>query len=123
VDRLYQASEGNPGHALDLAEHLSRDGAIAHVEGAWLLPQNIDEIPLPGSRAEAERDKLARLPAPVRSIGQRLSIREGAIPLEMCAALSACEGAPCSTHSMHWYARAFWWAPLMATASRASHCD
>ncbi|HEX6243524.1 MAG TPA: hypothetical protein VFZ61_21575, partial [Polyangiales bacterium] len=94
VDRLYHASEGNPGHAVDLAEHLSGDGAIAHVDGAWLLPQNIDEVALPGSRAEAERERLARLPAAVRDIGRRLSIREGAIPLEMCAALSACEGGP-----------------------------
>src|SRR5262249_55469466 len=49
VDLVHQRSEGNPGHAMDLAEHLSREGIIESTQGAWLLPQSIDEDALPAN--------------------------------------------------------------------------
>ena len=92
AEMVYQRSEGNPGHAVDLAEHLGREGVVAYVEGAWVLPQTIDAASLPANRADAEIARLARLPAHARAIGQALSIREGPIPLEMCAGLAEVEG-------------------------------
>ncbi len=88
VDLIQQRAEGNPGHALDIAEHLTRDGVIAYAEGAWVLPQSVDASALPANRLDAEIARIGRLPESARKLGQALSLREGPIPLEMCAALA-----------------------------------
>ena len=92
VDRLQHSAQGSPAHAIDLAEHLSREGAIAYADGTWLLPQNIDEITLPESRVDAELARLGRLSEEARDLGQKLSIREGTLPLAMCAAIADLPG-------------------------------
>ena len=93
VERIYQRAEGNPGHAIDLAELLSQQGIIAYADGAWLLPLNVDEVELPATRRNVEIARLAQLPDPARRVGQALTIREGVMPLAMCAALADVEGA------------------------------
>ncbi len=92
VDRLQQRAEGSPGTAIDLAEHLSRDGAIVYADGLWLLPNNIDERVLPASRSDAELARLARLPEAARTLGQMISIREGALSQGMCEEIADLHG-------------------------------
>lgn len=92
VDLVYQRSEGNPAHALDLAEHLSREGVIGFAQGAWVLPQVIAAEALPANRVDAELARLGRLSAHARELGQALSVREGPLPLDMCAALADIKG-------------------------------
>src|SRR5262249_13650124 len=87
VGRIHQRAEGNPGHALDLAEHLVREGVISHANASWLLPQTFEEAVLPANRLDAEVARVQRLSPSARRIGQVLSIREGLVPLEMCARL------------------------------------
>jgi tetratricopeptide (TPR) repeat protein len=92
VDLLHQRAEGNPSHAMDLAEHLNRNGVIAFAEGAWVLPQTIDVEALPRSRQDAEMARFAHLAPHARALGQTLGVREGAIPVDMCAGLAEIEG-------------------------------
>lgn len=92
VDLIDQRSEGNPAHALDLAEHLSREGVIRFVQGAWVLPQTIAAEALPADRRGAELARLERLTPQARQLGRALSVREGPIPLDMCAALADIKG-------------------------------
>jgi hypothetical protein len=92
VDLIYQRSEGNPAHAVDLAEHLSREGVIGFANGAWVLPQTIAVGALPANRLDAELARLPRLSPHARELGRALSVREGVIPLEMCAALADISG-------------------------------
>ena len=88
VDLVHQRAEGNPGHAVDLAEHLSREGVIAYSEGAWVLPQSFAAGALLANRLDTEVARIGRLPAQARRLGQTLSLREGPMSLEMCAALA-----------------------------------
>jgi serine/threonine protein kinase len=92
VDVVQQRSEGNPGLALDLAEHLTRDGVVALEEGAWILPQSVPATALPSSRLAAELARLERLPAAARQLGQALSVRSGSLSLAMCARLAEIDG-------------------------------
>ncbi|MEY4575585.1 MAG: hypothetical protein RL701_288 [Pseudomonadota bacterium] len=93
VDVVQQRTEGNPGHAMDLAEHLCREGEVVFAEGAWMLPQSISPEALPANRVAAELARLDRLPPHARQLGQALSIREGHLPLDMCASLAEIEGS------------------------------
>ncbi len=88
VDLLHQRAEGNPAHTMDLAEHLSRERVVVFTEGAWVLPQTIDAGDLPANRVDAEAARLGRLLPHARALGQTLSVREGPIPLDMCAMLA-----------------------------------
>jgi hypothetical protein len=91
VDLVQQRTEGNPGHAMDLAEHLRREGTVALSKGEWVLPQTIAPSALPANRLDAEIARLARLPAAARELGQALSVREGTLPLDMCTTLAEIE--------------------------------
>jgi hypothetical protein len=92
VDLVHQRTEGSPGHAVDLAEHLVREGAISYSGGAWVLPQTVAVEKLPANRVDAEAARLIRLPARARALGQVLSLREGVLPLETVRALAEIEG-------------------------------
>ena len=92
VDLVYERSEGDPAHALDLAEHLSREGVIGFANGAWVLPQMVADGALPANRLDADLARLSRLSVQARELGRALSVREGPIPLEMCAALADISG-------------------------------
>jgi tetratricopeptide (TPR) repeat protein len=94
VDLVHQHAEGNPGHAVDIAEHLVHEGAISYAEGAWLLPQTVGPALLPANRTGAELARLVRLPTRARALGQVLSVREGWLGLEMVCALAEIEGPP-----------------------------
>jgi hypothetical protein len=88
VDLVHQRTEGNPGHSIDVAEHLSRDGVIAYAEGTWVLPQSFAADALPVNREGADVARVGRLSSNARSLGQALSLREGPITFELCAVLA-----------------------------------
>jgi hypothetical protein len=92
VDLLHQRTEGNASHAMDLAEHLTQNGTIALSGGAWVLPQAIENDKLPANRFQAETARFGRLTKHARELGQMLAVREGPVPLEMCAELAEIEG-------------------------------
>jgi tetratricopeptide (TPR) repeat protein len=86
-DRVQRVALGNAAHIIEQLEHLLHNGLIAHVEGAWVLPQEIDDEQLLHTRAEALEARLARLSPEVRAVARRLSLRRGLIPLELCVAV------------------------------------
>ncbi|HKP58114.1 MAG TPA: protein kinase [Polyangiales bacterium] len=88
ADIVSQQAEGNPGHTLDLIQHLVQQRLVQYVEGAWVLPTAISAAQLPRSPGEVLAARLERLPATARALGQALSVREGSIPFEACAALA-----------------------------------
>ncbi len=91
ADLVHHRAEGNPGHALDLAEHLCREGVITYAHGAWVLPQTVAPDELPANRLDAEVARFGRLPSHARQLGQLLSVREGPLPMDVCAALADTE--------------------------------
>ena len=93
VDLVHQRAGGSPGLAMDVAEHLVRQGAAAYVEGTWVLPQTIDPGGLPANRGDADVARLERLSAKAHSLAQVLGIREGVLQLDMCRAVSEIDGA------------------------------
>jgi tetratricopeptide (TPR) repeat protein len=91
ADRVQRVCLGNPAHIVEQLEHFQRNGLIAHVEGTWVLPQEIADEQLVHTRAEAIEARLLRLPEQARVVGRLLSLRRGLIPLELCVAVAAVE--------------------------------
>jgi hypothetical protein len=83
-----QRAQGNPGHTLELVEHLVQQGTIQYTGGEWVLPSAIAPDQLPQSRGEMTAARVQRLSANARSLAQVLSVREGSIPFEACEALA-----------------------------------
>jgi hypothetical protein len=88
ADLVYQRSEGNPGRALDFVLYLVQHELAKYVEGAWVLPTSIAESQLPASEAGVLAARLQRLPPAARSLAQVLSVADGLISFELCAALA-----------------------------------
>jgi hypothetical protein len=65
---------------------------IGFAQGAWVLPQTIAAEALPANRLDAELARLDRLTLHARELGRALSLREGPIALDMCAALADIKG-------------------------------
>jgi hypothetical protein len=88
ADVVSQHAEGNPGHTLDLIQHLVQQQFVQYVEGRWVLPTAITAEQLPRTPAEVVAARVQRLPAAARALGRALSVRERSIPFEACAALA-----------------------------------
>jgi hypothetical protein len=95
AQHLADKSEGNPGRLMELCEHLVHSGSVRWIDGAWVLPQEITSLALPDSRKSLIEASLARLSDDARALAGALSVIEGVLPLELCAALS-----PLSVNSM-----------------------
>jgi hypothetical protein len=91
AQHLIDLSEGNPGRLMELCEHLVKTGGVRWIDGAWVLPQELTALALPSSRRSLIEASLARLSPDARSVGSALSVLEGTLPLELCAALSPLE--------------------------------
>jgi tetratricopeptide (TPR) repeat protein len=89
AERLYRVAGGNPGHCLELVEHLMQRDAIANVGGTWVLPTELSDSQLPPSGGDGPLRRLERLPPYARAFAQRLAVAQGgALPIELCMALS-----------------------------------
>ncbi len=87
ADLIYQRCEGNPGQALDLLGHLVQQHLVHYADGAWILPTEISLDQLPANPNDVLVARIERLEETARSLGRALSVREGVVPLEACAAL------------------------------------
>lgn len=85
--RVHQLSHGHPGHAMQIAEHLVRKGVISYVDASWVLPQELDATQLPESNVEALLARLESLSPQARAVARALSVVQGRLPLERCAAI------------------------------------
>jgi hypothetical protein len=61
AERLHRASRGNPAHLLELAQHLVRQEVVTHVDGNWVLPQDVPDDLLSFSRVDALASRLDTL--------------------------------------------------------------
>ena len=67
-------SEGLPGSALELAQHLVDAGLARYAEGSWVLPARFEGKQLPRSVDEALDARVAALGAGARRVAQALSL-------------------------------------------------
>lgn len=89
AERLHRASEGNPAHCLELAEHLVRKGIARYEEGRWVLPPDLTAEHLPHTRGAARTSQLDRLSRQTRQVARVLSVgHEGALTVPSCLALT-----------------------------------
>jgi tetratricopeptide (TPR) repeat protein len=87
-DRLQRAARGNPGHLIELAEHLVHEDVVVNTDGVWVLPDELLDEQIMFSRSDVLASRLGRLSAEVREVAARLSVRQGLIPIDMCLALA-----------------------------------
>lgn len=88
AQHLTEKSDGNSGRLLDLCEYLVHQRELRWLDGAWLLPRDIDSVALPASRESLIDATLARLSDEARELASRLSVCDGLLSLELCAKLS-----------------------------------
>jgi tetratricopeptide (TPR) repeat protein len=91
AERLHRASRGNPAHLLELAQHLVRQEVVTHVDGTWVLPQDVADDVLAFSRLDALASRLDTLSDMARVAARILSVRQGLLSLPMCLALTDLE--------------------------------
>jgi tetratricopeptide (TPR) repeat protein len=91
AESLHRSARGNPAHLLELAQHLVRQEAVTHVDGSWVLPQDVPDELLSYSRGDALASRLATLSDMARVAARVLSVRQGLLPLPMCLALTDLE--------------------------------
>lgn len=85
---LHHASQGNPGHCLELVDFIVERGLARYSEGAWLLPGHLSERELPPTRGEMYLARLEGLNANARSLAEALSVHDGQLSAANCRALS-----------------------------------
>ncbi|MBN1652718.1 MAG: protein kinase [Deltaproteobacteria bacterium] len=89
-DRLYKISDGNPKAVIQVAQHLVDTKVIQYRAGTWTLPHQIDAGEIPGSFAEALKEKLDRLSGEALRLGQTLALCPGtSFSFEECSTLLA----------------------------------
>lgn len=90
--RLYRMTQGNPGHAIDLCHQLVRQGVIRFANGSWVLPRELDEHSLSGSRQEALLARLSRVQGKARTLALLLSVHAAPLTPRLCRILAAASG-------------------------------
>jgi hypothetical protein len=92
LDRLShlfeRATGGSPLFASELARHLVDQGTVRLVGGVWVIPDELPNADIPEGLAAAVDQRLARLPAPARALGQVLALQGGELTLELIAQLA-----------------------------------
>lgn len=86
---LQRTVHGNPGHLIDLCGQLVHRNVIGFVAGTWVLPLELPEAYISGSRAEALLQRLNLLSEGARELARVLSVHADLIPLDLCRALAA----------------------------------
>jgi tRNA A-37 threonylcarbamoyl transferase component Bud32 len=75
--RIHGLSHGNPGAAMELAEHLVATGRARYAAGSWVLPPALDESDLPNSLAASLLARLAGLDRDARELADALALADG----------------------------------------------
>jgi hypothetical protein len=97
---------GNPGRTIDLLRHLVASEVIAHHEGVWSVPQELGSVELPSSLDHLQSERLLELGALALRLAEVLSLHDGPISVELCAALLANEPREAVLSALHELVRA-----------------
>lgn len=85
---VHRASAGSPLLATEVFRHLIKRGVVRHVDGEWILPEELGPAEVPRGLIDAMDQHIARLDARALALGQALSVHGGTIPIETCFALA-----------------------------------
>ncbi|HEX4337301.1 MAG TPA: protein kinase [Polyangiaceae bacterium] len=89
--RLFTATDGNPGHCMQLLQAFVDEGLVHYDGGAWTLPV---EVPLAKlERGAVTADKLRQSSDDARRVAAIIAIRDDSVPLEWLVAFDAESGS------------------------------
>jgi hypothetical protein len=74
TDEIHQVANGNPGQAMDMAQHLIDRQLIRYAGGGWILPARLTAADLPRSAEDALRVKLAKLSPAAQCLAEAHSL-------------------------------------------------
>ncbi len=89
TSHLQRTVHGNPGHLLDLCGQLLHRNVIGFTGGGWVLPLDVPEGELSGTRREVLLQRLERLSTEARELGRVLSVHDELISPAIYRALAA----------------------------------
>jgi hypothetical protein len=74
--RIHGLSNGNPGAAMALAQHLVDTGRARYEAGSWVMPQSLDERDLPNTLAASLLSRLHGLDPDARELVDALALAD-----------------------------------------------
>jgi hypothetical protein len=83
-----RATGGSPLYTTELARHLVDRGVIRYLDGLWSIPEDPSPDNLPRGLADAMDARVRSLPAPVRALGEALSVHSSDLPLPLIVHLA-----------------------------------
>jgi tetratricopeptide (TPR) repeat protein len=93
AERLYRASEGNPGHCVELASLLVERGMAHYRDGMWELPTELSSEDLPRDRKLVHMARVDRMANAARTLAAYLSVQpRDVLPLQHCLRLATLAG-------------------------------
>jgi tetratricopeptide (TPR) repeat protein len=88
---LHRLSNGNALQLMELAQYLVDSGLARYADGTWVLPLE-PPTNVPSQIEEAEDRRLSELGTDALRLAKGLALQRGALPLDLCVALSETEG-------------------------------
>ena len=88
--RLYKATGGNPGHALELCRKQLSAGNITFINATWVLPRDLNDEALSSTRDQALLNRLQELSPAARRLCRAISIQAGPIPIALLPKMAEC---------------------------------
>jgi hypothetical protein len=85
---IYDASQGNPAHCLELLEHLFEQQLARYRQGGWTLPGVLSDAELPDRRNATHLARVQGLSASARCLAEALGISEVRLTRDECRAVS-----------------------------------
>jgi hypothetical protein len=82
-----QIGRGNPGHSLELLQHLVERGLVRYERGSWSLPAELPEHELPRGLEEALLSRVGELAPSALRWARLFALYRGALPPRVCFAL------------------------------------
>ncbi|MDD9944746.1 MAG: protein kinase [Myxococcales bacterium] len=93
ADRIHRAARGNPRDTMQLAQHLVDTGVVQYERGSWRLPTQLDEVVLPETMEQAQRQAAAALDAQTRALAVALALAADPSLLDRTRCSRLVEGA------------------------------
>lgn len=84
---LHGLTGGNPGRTIDIVRYLVGSGVIGHREGVWSVPQELGSVELPPTLDHLQSARLLELGALALRLAETMSLHDGPISVDLCAAL------------------------------------
>ena len=95
IDRLahvFAKTNGSPMFASELTRDLVERGVVKHVDGVWVIPDELLDLPLPSTLAAAVEQRLANLAPGDLHLGEVLALHGGELSLDTIVTLAPCAG-------------------------------